>query len=65
MKQRYRVYPHPHQQVVLAKVFGCARVFCDDALARSHGFHKKERKGTESKGLGVDATLHHPGRADP
>ncbi len=48
MKQRYRVVPHPHQQVALAKVFGCARVVRDDALARSHGFHKKEQKARAS-----------------
>ena len=37
MKQRYRyrLYPHPHQQVALAKAFGCARVVWNDALAKS------------------------------
>lgn len=51
MKQRYRIYPHPHQQVALAKVVGCARVVCDAALARSHGFHqhKKEQKTRASE----------------
>ena len=37
MKRRYRygLYPHPHQQVALAKAFGCARVVWNDALAKS------------------------------
>lgn len=37
MKQRYRyrLYPHPHQQVALAKAFGCARIVWNDALAKS------------------------------
>ena len=36
MKQRYRyrLYPHPHQQVALAKAFGCARVVWNDARAK-------------------------------
>ena len=36
MKQRYchRLYPHPHQQVALAKAFGCSRVVWNDALAK-------------------------------
>jgi putative transposase len=29
---RYRIYPHPHQQRLLAKTFGCARVVFNDAL---------------------------------
>jgi putative transposase len=38
MKQRYRfrLYPHPHQQVALARAFGCARVVWNDALALSN-----------------------------
>ena len=36
MKQRYRLrlYPHLHQQVALARAFGCARVAWNDALAK-------------------------------
>lgn len=34
-RYRYRLYPHPHQQVALAKAFGCARVVWNDALAKS------------------------------
>lgn len=29
---RYRLYPHPGQQVLLAKTFGCARVVYNDGL---------------------------------
>ncbi len=39
MKQCYCVYPYAHQQVALAKASGCARVICNNALAKSHGFH--------------------------
>lgn len=46
MKQRYRyrLYPHPHQQVALAKAFGCARVVWNDALAKSRELYALGQK---------------------
>jgi putative transposase len=46
MKQRYRyrLYPHPHQQVALAKAFGCARVVWNDALAKSRELYAAGEK---------------------
>lgn len=35
MKQRYRLYPHPHQRAAPAQASGCARVVWNDALAKS------------------------------
>ena len=47
MKQRYRyrLYPHPHQQVALAKAFGCARVVWNDALAKSRELYASGEGG--------------------
>ncbi len=33
LRYSYRLYPHPGQQVALARAFGCARVVFNDALA--------------------------------
>ena len=46
MKQRYRfrLYPHPHQQVALARAFGCARVVWNDALAKSRELYAAGEK---------------------
>jgi len=46
MKQRYRfrLYPHPHQQVALARAFGCARVVWNDALAKSRELYAAGQK---------------------
>lgn len=48
MKQRYRfrLYPHPHQQVALAKAFGCARVVWNDALAKSRELYAAGEKSS-------------------
>ena len=32
VRYRYRVYPGPHQEMMLARTFGCARVVFNDAL---------------------------------
>ena len=39
----YRLYPHPHQQTGLAKVFGWARVVWNDALALRNRLHQEAR----------------------
>lgn len=43
-RYRYRLYPHPHQQVALAKAFGCARVVWNDALAKSRELYASGEK---------------------
>jgi putative transposase len=43
-RYRYRLYPHPHQQVALAKAFGCARVVWNDALAKSRELYAAGEK---------------------
>jgi putative transposase len=43
-RYRYRLYPHPHQQVALAKAFGCARVVWNDALAKSRELYAADEK---------------------
>jgi putative transposase len=50
MKQRYRfrLYPHPHQQVALARAFGCARVVWNDALAQSRELYAAGQKTSYS-----------------
>ncbi len=64
MKQhyRYRLCPHPQQEVALAKASGCAPVVYNDALAKSRELHKK---GQKTSGSDVDAALHHPSQVDP
>jgi putative transposase len=38
-RYRYRIYPEPHQEMMLARTFGCARVVFNDALhARREAF---------------------------
>ncbi len=51
MKQhyRYRLCPHPQQEVALAKAFGCAPVVYNDALAKSRELHKKGQKTSGSE----------------
>jgi putative transposase len=46
MKQRYRyrLYAHPHQQMALAKAFGCARVVWNDALTKSRELYAAGEK---------------------
>ena len=41
LRYRYRIYPHPHQKVALARAFGCARVVWNDALALSQDLYKR------------------------
>jgi putative transposase len=50
MKQRYkyRLYPHAHQQQLLAQSFGCARVVWNDALAKSHELYESGEKSIGS-----------------
>ena len=43
-RYRYRLCPHPHQRVALAKAFGCARVVWNDALAKSHELYAAGEK---------------------
>ena len=43
-RYRYRLYPHPHQQVSLAKAFGCARVVWNDALEKSRELYAADEK---------------------
>jgi putative transposase len=43
-RYRYRLYPHPRQQVALAKAFGCARVVWNDALAKSRELYAAGEK---------------------
>jgi len=40
----YRLYPHPHQRLALARPFGCARVVWNDALALSQDLYKRGQK---------------------
>ncbi|MXW11508.1 MAG: IS200/IS605 family element transposase accessory protein TnpB [Synechococcus sp. SB0662_bin_45] len=44
LRYRYRLYPHPHQKLALARVFGCARVVWNDALALSQDLYKRGQK---------------------
>lgn len=50
MKQRYkyRIYPHPHQQQLLAQSFGCARVVWNDALVKSKELYEAGEKAIGS-----------------
>ncbi len=45
-RYRYRLYRHPHQQVALAKAFGCARVVWNDALAKSRELYAAGEKSS-------------------
>jgi putative transposase len=40
LRCRYRLYPSPGQQRVLARAFGCARVVFNDALAARRDAHE-------------------------
>ena len=40
-RYRYRLYPHPHQQLELAKEFGCARVVWNDSTCAHHDGKKE------------------------
>lgn len=44
LRYKYRLYPHPHQQVALAQAFGCARVVWNDALAKSQELYASGEK---------------------
>ncbi|KKZ14511.1 MAG: hypothetical protein TH68_04640, partial [Candidatus Synechococcus spongiarum 142] len=44
LRCRYRCYPEPGQKTLLAKVFGCARVVWNDAMALNRQLHEEEDK---------------------
>lgn len=54
-RYRFRLYPHPHQEQALARLFGCCRSVWNDALrlrtARHRGGHNynKEERGLLQK----------------
>lgn len=49
LRYKYRLYPHPHQQVALAQAFGCARVVWNDALAKSQELYAAGEKYSFAK----------------
>lgn len=67
MKQRYcyGLYPHPHQQVALAKALGCARVVYNHALAKSHKLYEEGQKvkGSEPMRLCITPAKQTPERS--
>jgi len=44
LRHKYRIYPHPHQQLALARAFGCARVVWNDALALNQKLYEAGEK---------------------
>ena len=51
LRYRYRCYPDPGQKALLAKVFGCARVVWNDALALSRQLYQDKGKPFDSGAL--------------
>jgi putative transposase len=43
-RYRYRLYPHPHQRIALAQLFGCTRRVWNDALAHCQGLRAAGEK---------------------
>ncbi len=61
---RYRIYPHPGQQVQLARTFGCARVVWNDALAYCLKVRDgKTPSGYDLKKIAVTAAKQDPKRS--
>ena len=51
LRYRYRCYPEPGQKALLAKVFGCARVVWNDALALNRQLYQDKGKSFDSGAL--------------
>ena len=51
LRYRYRCYPEPEQKTLLAKVFGCARVVWNDALALNRQVYQDKGKSFDSGAL--------------
>ncbi|MEO0853518.1 MAG: RNA-guided endonuclease TnpB family protein [Cyanobacteria bacterium J06648_11] len=65
-RYRYRIYPKPRQQVILAKTFGCVRVVWNDALAHCRSMRtdgSKTPSGYDLKKLVVTQAKRTPERA--
>jgi transposase len=43
-RYRYRLYPQPHQELMLARTFGCARVVFNDSLRVREAAYAAGRK---------------------
>ena len=63
-RYRYRAYPSPGQQMMLARTFGCARVACNDALRLREQMHAAGDKisDTEVQRRVVTLAKSSPGR---
>ncbi len=48
-RYRYRVYPEPHQEMMLARTFGCARVVFNDALRVRDAAHAAGEKISDTE----------------
>jgi IS605 OrfB family transposase len=48
-RYRYRVYPQPHQEMMLARTFGCARVVFNDALRVRDAAHAAGEKISDAE----------------
>ena len=64
-RYRYRVYPSPGQEMMLARTFGCARVVFNDCLRLREEAHAAGEKisGTEVQRRVVTLAKGAPGRA--
>jgi transposase len=49
VRYRYRVYPGPHQEMMLARTFGCARVVFNDALRVRDAAHAAGEKISDTE----------------
>jgi putative transposase len=49
VRYRYRVYPGPHQEMMLARTFGCARVVFNDALRVRDAAHAAGEKVSDTE----------------
>ena len=60
LRYRYRCYPEPGQKILLAKVFGCARVVWNDALALNRQLYQD--KGISFDSGGLDEAVYYRGK---
>ena len=65
VRYRYRSYPAPGQRQALARVFGCARVVCNDCLRIRDGAYANGEKisDTEVQRRAITLAKATPGRA--
>ena len=49
VRYRYRIYPTPGQQQMLARTFGCARVVYNDCLRLRDACHAAGEKVSDSQ----------------